>query len=142
MRSQAEQAAQPWRGPIPQEVMQFWGYKFETLATLPAPWGETSREYIEGREQEVVNNKAQYCSVVRTGLGKTVLCLGGEVDAGESALFLSITGTLRPSLRSQRIYPLASLKENPTDMWQLICVPAHAQSGTPSPPRPATPSTG
>ncbi|KAJ0114945.1 hypothetical protein J7T55_004688 [Diaporthe amygdali] len=81
LRSQAEQAAQPWRGPIPQEVMQFWGYKFETLATLPAPWGETSREYIEGREDEVVNNKAQYCSVVRTGLGKTVLCLGGEVDA-------------------------------------------------------------
>lgn len=81
MRSQAEQAAQPWRGPIPQEVMQFWGYKFETLATLPAPWGETSREYIEGREHEVVNNNAQYCSVVRTGLGKTVLCLGGEVDA-------------------------------------------------------------
>lgn len=87
MRSQAEQAAQPWRGPIPQEVMQFWGYKFETLATLPAPWGETSREYIEGREQEVVNNKAQYCSVVRTGLGKTVLCLGGEVDAGKWAIF-------------------------------------------------------
>ncbi|KAI3400823.1 hypothetical protein diail_1512 [Diaporthe ilicicola] len=81
LRSQAEQASQPWRGPIPQEVMQFWGYKFETLATLPAPWGETSREYIEGREDEVVNNKAQYCSVVRTGLGKTVLCLGGEVDA-------------------------------------------------------------
>ncbi|KAL1854779.1 decapping endonuclease targeting mRNA [Diaporthe australafricana] len=81
LRSQAEQAAQPWRGPIPQEVMQFWGYKFETLATLPAPWSQTSRDYIEGREEEVVNNKAQYCSVVRTGLGKTVLCLGGEVDA-------------------------------------------------------------
>ncbi|CAN8095917.1 unnamed protein product [Discula destructiva] len=81
LASQREQAAQPWRGPIPQEKMQFWGYKFETLATLPAPWGETSREYIENRENEVVNNKAQYCSVVRTGVGKTVLCLGGEVDA-------------------------------------------------------------
>lgn len=57
------------------------GYKFETLSTLPAPWGETSREYIENRENEVVNNEAQYCSVVRTGIGKTVLCLGGEVDA-------------------------------------------------------------
>ncbi|KAK2603017.1 hypothetical protein N8I77_009505 [Diaporthe amygdali] len=88
LRSQAEQAAQPWRGPIPQEVMQFWGYKFETLATLPAPWGETSREYIEGREDEVVNNKAQYCSVVRTGLGKTVLCLGGEVDAANLRLLV------------------------------------------------------
>ncbi|ROV87500.1 hypothetical protein VMCG_10505 [Cytospora schulzeri] len=81
MRSQQEQAAQPWRGAIPQEVMQYWGYKFETLATLPAPWGETSRDYIENREKEVVNNKAQYCSVVRTGVGKTILCLGGEVDA-------------------------------------------------------------
>lgn len=104
MRSQAEQASQPWRGPIPQEVMQFWGYKFETLATLPAPWGETSREYIEGREQEVVNNKAQYCSVVRTGLGKTVLCLGGEVDAGKFAQSLSITEISRSSLQSQGIY--------------------------------------
>ncbi|KAI1072505.1 hypothetical protein LB507_003249 [Fusarium sp. FIESC RH6] len=85
------------RGP-PLEVMQFWGmlvlslvirrfltsikgYKFETLSTLPAPWAETSREFIENRENEVVNNKAQYCSVVRTGIGKSVLCLGGEVDA-------------------------------------------------------------
>lgn len=29
----------------------------------------------------VVSNKAQYCSVVRTGIGKAILCLGGEVDA-------------------------------------------------------------
>ncbi|KAH8881528.1 RAI1-like protein [Thozetella sp. PMI_491] len=76
-----EQAAQPWRGPIPQEVMQFWGYKFETLSTLPAPWSETDRDFIENRDQHVVNNKEQYCSVVRTGIGKTILCLGGEVDA-------------------------------------------------------------
>ncbi|OIW29657.1 Dhp1-interacting protein Din1 [Coniochaeta ligniaria NRRL 30616] len=79
--SRKEQDAQPWKGPIPQEVMQYWGYKFETLATLPAPWGETSRDYIENRDNEVVNNKEQYCSVVRTGIGKTILCLGGEVDA-------------------------------------------------------------
>ncbi|KAM5342508.1 hypothetical protein ACJ41O_013474 [Fusarium nematophilum] len=68
------------RGP-PLEVMQFWGYKFETLSTLPTTWAETSREFIENRENEIVNNKAQYCSVVRTGIGKSVLCLGGEVDA-------------------------------------------------------------
>ncbi|KAJ9143854.1 Dhp1-interacting protein Din1 [Pleurostoma richardsiae] len=79
--SRREQESQPWRGPIPQDVMSFWGYKFETLATLPAPWGDTSREYIENRDKEIVNNNAQYCSVVRTGIGKTILCLGGEVDA-------------------------------------------------------------
>lgn len=61
--------------------MSFWGYKFETLSTLPAPWGEVDRDFIESRDTHVVNNKAQYCSVVRTGVGKTVLCLGGEVDA-------------------------------------------------------------
>ncbi|PSR83361.1 RAI1 like PD-XK nuclease-domain-containing protein [Coniella lustricola] len=81
MESEREQAKQPWRGRIPREHMTFWGYKFETLATLPAPWGKTSREYIEGRKDEPVNNLAQYCSVVRTGVGNTVLCLGGEVDA-------------------------------------------------------------
>ncbi|KAI6782466.1 uncharacterized protein J7T54_001323 [Emericellopsis cladophorae] len=57
------------------------GYKFETLSTLPSIWAETSRDYIEAREDHVVNNKAQYCSVVRTGIGSSILCLGGEVDA-------------------------------------------------------------
>ncbi|KXX73728.1 Decapping nuclease RAI1 [Madurella mycetomatis] len=56
-------------------------YKFETLCTMPRPWGETSREYIENRDEEIVNNKEQYCSVVRTGFGNTIVCLGGEVDA-------------------------------------------------------------
>ncbi|KAH8664096.1 protein RAI1 [Xylariales sp. PMI_506] len=63
------------------DVMSYWGYKFETLSTLPATWAETSRDYIENRDQEVVSNKAQYCSVVRTGIGKSIICLGGEVDA-------------------------------------------------------------
>ncbi len=30
-----------------------------------------------------MNNKAQYCSVVRTGFGKTTICMGGEVDASK-----------------------------------------------------------
>ncbi|KAI1805468.1 protein RAI1 [Daldinia bambusicola] len=63
------------------DVMTYWGYKFEALSCLPRPWGEVSRETIENRDEQVVNNKAQYCSVVRTGIGKSVLCLGGEVDA-------------------------------------------------------------
>jgi hypothetical protein len=138
MRSKAEQAAQPWRGPIPQEVMQFWGYKFETLATLPAPWGETSRDYIEGREQEVVNNNAQYCSVVRTGLGKTVLCLGGEVDAGKLALFLSITETQTSPLRSQQPQLLFQTKFRTDRSSPIRRISPGAQSGTASPERPAT----
>ena len=39
------------------------------------------RDYIENRENMTVNNKAQYCSIVKTGIGKTRLILGGEVDA-------------------------------------------------------------
>ncbi|KAL9031412.1 MAG: hypothetical protein Q9196_000561 [Gyalolechia fulgens] len=57
------------------------GYKFETISLLPAPWAETSRDYIESREGLTVNNSAQYCSVVKTGIGKLKLILGGEVDA-------------------------------------------------------------
>ncbi|KAL8680562.1 MAG: hypothetical protein Q9186_003253 [Xanthomendoza sp. 1 TL-2023] len=60
------------------------GYKFETLSLLPTPWADTSRDYIESREDLVVNNHAQYCSVVRTGIGKSRLILGGEVDARHS----------------------------------------------------------
>ena len=62
--------------------MSFWGYKFETLCLLPDTWDATPREYIEGREEQIVNNHAQYCSVVQTGIGDTSLIIGGEVDAG------------------------------------------------------------
>ncbi|CAK7210922.1 decapping endonuclease targeting mRNA [Sporothrix bragantina] len=68
----------PW---FPPDVMSYWGYKFETLSTLPRPWGEVTRDEIEGRDDATVSNKAQYCSVVRTGIGSSILCLGGEVDA-------------------------------------------------------------
>ncbi|KAK6350709.1 decapping endonuclease targeting mRNA [Orbilia javanica] len=61
--------------------MSFWGYKFETLSTLSRPWGEATREEIENRTREIVNNKAQYCSIVQTGFGDSGIIIAGEVDA-------------------------------------------------------------
>ncbi|KAI5798571.1 RAI1 like PD-XK nuclease-domain-containing protein [Pyronema domesticum] len=61
--------------------MSFWGYKFESLATLPKTWHECTREEVDNRPNERVSNKAQFCSIVKTGLGDTKLILGGEVDA-------------------------------------------------------------
>lgn len=58
------------------------GYKFEVLSVLRQPWDSTTRAEIENRQNEVVNNSAQYCSVVKTGIGHTRMVLGGEVDAG------------------------------------------------------------
>lgn len=57
------------------------GYKFETLCTLPRPWGEVSRTEIETRPSERVSNKAQYCSIVSANIGPTKVCLAGEIDA-------------------------------------------------------------
>ena len=59
----------------------FEGYKFETLSLIPDQWDMTSREFIENRENMAVNNYAQYCSVVKTGIGKAKILIGGEVDA-------------------------------------------------------------
>ncbi|KAK6394299.1 hypothetical protein LTR65_001633 [Meristemomyces frigidus] len=69
------------RGGVPQEMMQYWGYKFETLSVLPKPWAECTRHEIEAREVQTVNNNAQFCSIVRTGIGATSLIIAGEVDA-------------------------------------------------------------
>jgi RAT1-interacting protein len=77
------QQRQPNRGGHSQDLMSFWGYKFETLSLIPNTWDATSRDYIESRETETVSNYAQYCSVVQTGIGSTTLVIGGEVDAGE-----------------------------------------------------------
>ncbi|KAL3479433.1 RAI1 like PD-XK nuclease-domain-containing protein [Aspergillus californicus] len=68
-------------GMASQDLMAYWGYKFETISVLDKSWDETPRAAIEGRENLVVNNNAQYCSVARTGIGHARLVLGGEVDA-------------------------------------------------------------
>ncbi|EMR08723.1 hypothetical protein PNEG_02900 [Pneumocystis murina B123] len=72
--------------PTEQEArMRFWGYKFETLSTLPDTWDNCSRDQIEHRNDIIVNNHIQYCSVVRTSLDKTTLVMGGEVDCAWDA---------------------------------------------------------
>ena len=63
------------------QVGGFWGYKFETLSTLPVWWAECTRLEIESREDDVVSNEAQWCSIVKTGFDSTRIVLGGEVDA-------------------------------------------------------------
>lgn len=62
-------------------LLTYPGYKFETLSLMPDQWDPTSRDFIESREEMVVTNHAQYCSVVKTGIGKAKMVLGGEVDA-------------------------------------------------------------
>lgn len=57
------------------------GYKFETLSTLPKSYDASTRDEIEKRSEEVVNNKVQYCAVIKTGIGEVKsIVLGGEVD--------------------------------------------------------------
>ncbi|CAF9906341.1 decapping endonuclease targeting mRNA [Imshaugia aleurites] len=82
LESRKQQHAQPSRPGAPsQDLMSYWGYKFETLSLIPDQWDMTSREFIEDRENVVVDNYGQYCSVVKTGIGKTKMVIGGEVDA-------------------------------------------------------------
>ncbi|KAL2039183.1 hypothetical protein N7G274_008232 [Stereocaulon virgatum] len=82
IESKKAQQDQPSRPGAPsQDLMAYWGYKFETLSLMPDQWDPTSRDFIEGREDMVVNNHAQYCSVVKTGIGKAKMVIGGEVDA-------------------------------------------------------------
>lgn len=59
------------------------GFKFETLYTIPDIWDNVSREEIEGRDEKVVDNHPQYCSVVKTSIGETSMIIGGEVDCSK-----------------------------------------------------------
>jgi len=80
--SRQEQYSQaPVRGAMSQDLMSYWGYKFETLSLLDQHWCYTERSEIEARDAAQVSNYAQYCSIVRTGFGKSKMVIGGEVDA-------------------------------------------------------------
>lgn len=61
-------------------LMCYWGYKFEAMATLKKPWSQCTREEIESRSGNAVNNIEQYGVVVKTGIGNLRIILGGEVD--------------------------------------------------------------
>ena len=84
------------------------GYKFETLSLLNKPWGETTREEIEGREDEVVDNYAQYCSICRTEIGGASMVIGGEVDGGNHDDFFVVnkTDVIQYSATSPTIHKL------------------------------------
>jgi RAT1-interacting protein len=62
------------------ELAMFSGYKFEELSTLTKTWDETTRQEIESRAKNVVDNFQQYCSIVKTQLGSSTIVMGGEVD--------------------------------------------------------------
>lgn len=80
--SRAEQYRQvPVRGAMSQDLMSYWGYKFESISLLNQHWCFTDRTEVDSREDIQVSNYAQYCSIVRTGFGKSKMVIGGEVDA-------------------------------------------------------------
>ncbi|KAK7207791.1 putative Dhp1-interacting protein Din1 [Myxozyma melibiosi] len=65
------------------QLMSYWGYKFEQIATIPKPWGECTRDEIEKRTHKPVNNNVQYCSIIKSGLGSVRMIVGGEVDCAK-----------------------------------------------------------
>jgi len=63
--------------------MGYWGYKFEALSTIGVPASEIQSpgdSALLARKNTVVNTNVQYCSVVKTSLGKNRLIMGAEID--------------------------------------------------------------
>jgi hypothetical protein len=95
------------------ELAMFAGYKFEERCTLEKTWDESSRKEIETRNENVVDNIQQYCSVVRTQLGSSTIIIGGEVDClwGTSLPFLDPDFLILRSTLLSLILSLLSLSE-------------------------------
>lgn len=91
------------------------GYKFETLSVLPDQWDPTPREYIENREEMVVSNHAQYCSVVKTCFGKAKMIIGGEVDA--SKLMPKVHDLLRFQVNDPPVWDCKPERKNVPINW-------------------------
>jgi RAT1-interacting protein len=62
------------------QLAMYAGYKFEELSTLSRPSPESTQQEIERRNDNVVDNIQQYCSIVKTQIGSSTLIMGGEVD--------------------------------------------------------------
>lgn len=62
------------------EKFMYSGYNFENFATLDKPWGQCTREEIEGRYTRTPVHDTEYCTVVRSGVGAIKMIYGAEVD--------------------------------------------------------------
>ena len=63
-----------------QERMCYWGYKFEKLMTVDSHPSKVTEEELKSRVESPVNTNVQYCTVVKTKLGRHSLVMGAEVD--------------------------------------------------------------
>ncbi|CAG8447267.1 11407_t:CDS:2 [Ambispora gerdemannii] len=66
--------------------MMYWGYKFETLCTIPKPPKEIKSSDdpdLVNRKLGLVNTNIQYCSVAKATLGRNRLIMGAEVDCSD-----------------------------------------------------------
>jgi len=78
-----------------QRLMTFFGFKFEQYAT----WGSRTpptKEQIEARNSQPVNNFESFCSVASTKLGSHRILFGAEVDCAGSPCLLSAPKEFRP----------------------------------------------
>ena len=64
---------------------RYWGYRFETLSTVPASPRERRdggpdyvRQLLVERTQRQVNTNEQYCVVARTRINRTSVIMGAE----------------------------------------------------------------
>lgn len=62
------------------QLMTYWGYKFESLSCIPVSPAVVTKAQLEDREHGHVNTKVQYCSVFKSKIGNHTLVCGGEVD--------------------------------------------------------------
>ncbi|KAI8076909.1 uncharacterized protein BX664DRAFT_367400 [Halteromyces radiatus] len=67
---------------VRQQLMCYWGYKFETLSTVSIPPKQMTNDHqeLQDRINEGADTNIQYCVVVKTSLGKNSLIMGAEVD--------------------------------------------------------------
>ncbi|KAI8374469.1 RAI1 like PD-XK nuclease-domain-containing protein [Radiomyces spectabilis] len=65
-----------------QNLMSYWGYKFESLSTVSKPPKQVQKDdpELQQRLTDSVNINEQYCIVVKTRIGSSSLIIGAEVD--------------------------------------------------------------
>lgn len=84
IRDREQEKSRPWHGPHSSDKMTYWGYKFETVSTLPVE-SRPDRNWVDNRNNITVDNHAQFASIVQYRLGNHRLVLGGEVDCIDPA---------------------------------------------------------
>ncbi|KAI3660514.1 hypothetical protein MP638_000971 [Amoeboaphelidium occidentale] len=102
-----------------QDRFVYYGYKFETISTVPVHPSAVGPKHLQERLEQTVNNHSEYGSVLKTKIGRNSVIIGAEVDCTLDNKVPNDPGRFYAELKTSKII-LSQKDERSFEKYKLL----------------------